>query len=197
MPNTRVVVLASGTGSLFQALVDQSSQLNLKIVGLLTDSEVQAGDRARAAGIPVTVMPMTADRDLWNAELASYMREQNPDLIVSAGFMKILGKDLVAEFAGRIINTHPALLPNFPGAHAVRDAIAAGATETGSTIHFVDAGVDTGTIIAQRSVPIHQNESEIDLHERIKVVERELLVEVVRNIVQGKVRYENGEAVTA
>lgn len=197
MPNSRVVVLASGTGSLFQALIDLSPQLNINIVGLLTDSEVQAGDRARAAGIPVAVMPMTTDRDLWNSAIAAYLREQNPDLIVSAGFMKILGKELVTEFAGRIINTHPALLPNFPGAHAVRDAIAAGATETGSTVHFVDAGVDTGAIIAQRSVPIHQNESEIDLHERIKVVERELLVEVVRNIVQGKVRYENGEAVTA
>lgn len=197
MPNSRVVVLASGTGSLFQALIDLSPQLNINIVGLLTDSEVQAGERAREAGIPVTVIPMATDRDVWNSEIVAYLREQNPDLIVSAGFMKILGKDLVTEFAGRIINTHPALLPNFPGAHAVRDAIAAGATETGSTVHFVDAGVDTGAIIAQRSVPIHQNESEIDLHERIKVVERELLVEVVRNIVQGKVRYENGEAVTA
>lgn len=197
MPNSRVVVLASGTGSLFQALIDKSSELEIDIVGLVADGEVPACERARLAGIPVMVLPMKSDRELWNAELSQVIRTLEPDLIISAGFMKVLGPDLVSEFEGRIINTHPALLPNFPGAHAVRDALLAGATETGSTIHFVDAGVDTGPIIAQRSVAIVEGDTESTLHERIKNVERELLIEVVRDFVRGKVRYVNGKVVTA
>ena len=197
MPNNRVVVLASGTGSLFQELIDQSSNLEIEIVALIADAEVQACDRARVAGIPVAILPIKSDREIWNAELAEKLRSLDPDLIVSAGFMRILGKDLVSEFEGRIINTHPALLPNFPGAHAVRDALQAGASESGSTIHFVDAGVDTGPIIAQRSVDVIAGDTEASLHERIKIAERKLLLEVVQNIVQGKVRYENGKAVTA
>lgn len=197
MPNYRVVVLASGTGSLFQELIDQSSNLEIEIVALIADAEVQACDRARSAGIPVVILPMKSDREIWNAELAGRLRSLDPDLIVSAGFMRILGKDLVSEFEGRIINTHPALLPNFPGAHAVRDALQAGVSETGSTIHFVDAGVDTGPIIARQRVDVIAGDTEASLHERIKVAERKLLLEVVKNVVQGKVRYENGKVVTA
>jgi phosphoribosylglycinamide formyltransferase-1 len=197
VPNYRVVVLASGTGSLFQALIDNSANLGIDIVCLISDSEVQACDRARSAQIPVQVIPMKSDGNIWNKELAAQLRAANPDLIISAGFMKVLGAELVSEFEGKIINTHPALLPSFPGAHAVRDVLAAGVSETGSTIHFVDAGIDTGAVIAQEKVSVLTGDSESELHERIKVVERELLIEVVKQIVQGKVRYENGKVVTA
>jgi phosphoribosylglycinamide formyltransferase-1 len=109
----------------------------------------------------------------------------NPDLVVSAGFMRILGPAFLARFEGKTINTHPALLPAFPGAHAVRDALAAGATETGTTVHLVDAGVDTGPVLAQRKVQVNPDDDEATLHERIKVEERALLVEVINAIAKG------------
>lgn len=110
--------------------------------------------------------------------------------------MRVLGANVVAAFSGRLVNTHPALLPDYPGAHAVRDALAAGATKTGTTVHFVDAGVDTGPIIAQREVEILPSDTEESLHERIKVVERELLVETVGNIVMQKISLIDGKVVT-
>ena len=195
MSKPRVAVLASGTGSLFQALIDESSNLNIEIAALITDGEVAACDRARTAGIKVFVHEMSSDRSTWNAGLAEILHDLNPDLIISAGFMKILDPELVTKFSGRIINTHPALLPNFPGAHAVRDALAAGVKITGSTIHFVDAGVDTGPVIAQREIDISETDNEESLHERIKVEERKLLISVVRKFTQGKVRLVNGEVV--
>ncbi len=185
MSTFRVVVLASGTGTLFEALAIRASELGIEIVGLITDANVPAGDRAKSLNIPVTVIPMQADRAKWDQELATEISRLNPELIVSAGFMKILGPAVLASYLGRIINTHPALLPQFPGAHAVRDALFAGAAVTGASVHLVDAGIDTGKIIAQQQVMVEPDDTEAQLHERIKVVERELLVNVVRDIAQG------------
>jgi len=189
--NPRVVVLASGTGSLFRSFIEARETLGIDIVGLIADGEVPAVDIAREFDIPAFIVPVGADRELWNTDLASQLRSITPDLIVSAGFMRVLGATVVDEFEGRIINTHPALLPLFPGAHGVRDALAAGVAVTGTTVHFVDAGVDTGRIIAQAEVPVLDDDTEATLHERIKVQERALLVEVVGQIVQGKVKYDN------
>jgi phosphoribosylglycinamide formyltransferase 1 len=189
--NPRIVVLASGAGSLFRSLIDARADLGIDIVGLIADGQVPAVDIAREFDIPAFVIPVGSDRAKWNTELASQLRSLSPDLIVSAGFMRVLGPTVVDEFEGRIINTHPALLPLFPGAHGVRDALAAGAKVTGTTVHFVDAGVDTGRIIAQAEVPVLDDDTEATLHERIKVQERALLVEVVGQIVQGKVQYDN------
>jgi phosphoribosylglycinamide formyltransferase-1 len=187
VPNFRVVVLASGTGTLFTALAKQANQIGIQIVGLVTDAEVPACDRARELGIPVSIVPLLEDRVKWDQNLATEISRLKPSLIVSAGFMKILGPVVLRFYQGKIINTHPALLPNFPGAHAVRDALAAGVSETGSTIHFVDKGVDTGEVIAQARVKVEPSDTEESLHERIKEVERELLVATVSDIAQGKV----------
>jgi phosphoribosylglycinamide formyltransferase 1 len=187
VPNLRVVVLASGTGTLFAALANQAKQIGVEIVSLITDAEVPACDRAREFGIPVTVIPLLDDRAKWDQNLATELSRLKPNLIVSAGFMKILGPMTLRFHEGKIINTHPALLPNFPGAHAVRDALSAGVLETGATIHFVDKGVDTGEVIAQAIVKVEPGDTQETLHERIKEVERELLVSTVREIAQGKV----------
>ena len=185
--NLRVVVLASGAGTLFEALASRADEIGIEIVGLVTDAKVAACDRAAALNIPVTVIPMTVDRIAWDQFLATELRRLQPELIVSAGFMKILGQEVLASYMGRIINTHPALLPLFPGAHAVRDALQAGVSETGATVHFVDAGIDTGQVIMQQQVMVEPDDTEVLLHERIKVVEREILVRVVRDIANGKI----------
>ena len=195
MSNTRVVVLASGSGTLFQALIDNQADLAIEIVALVVDKDVPAVQRAQSADISVIEVPMLRDRDQWNQVMESVLTDLGADLVVSAGFMRVLGANVVDAFAGRLINTHPALLPDFPGAHAVRDALAAGATKTGTTVHFVDAGVDTGPIIAQREVEILPTDTEETLHERIKEVERELLVETLRNIVAEKVSLVDGKVV--
>ncbi len=185
--NLRVVVLASGAGTLFEALAIRADEIGIEIVGLVTDAKVPACHRAAALNIPVTVIPMSVDRIAWDQSLATELRRLNPELIISAGFMKILGQEVLASYMGRIINTHPALLPLFPGAHAVRDALQAGVSETGATVHFVDAGIDTGQVILQQQVMVEPDDTEALLHERIKVVERELLVRVVRDIANGKI----------
>lgn len=187
MADFRVVVLASGAGTLFTALANQADQIGIRIVGLITEAQVPACDRADELGIPVTVVPFLEDRVKWDQNLATELSRLKPSLIVSAGFMKILGPVVLRFHQGKIINTHPALLPNFSGAHAVRDALAAGVTETGTTIHFVDKGVDTGEVIAQARVKVEPGDTQDSLHERIKQAERELLVSTVSDIVQGKV----------
>lgn len=187
MPQIRLVVLASGSGTLFQSLIDEQENHQANIVGLITDVQCQAIDRAKAAGIPVNIVAMQIDRNLWDHKLSDLIESLNPDLVVSAGFMRILGPAVLEKFEGKIINTHPALLPKFPGAHAVKDAMMAGATETGSTIHFVDAGVDTGEVITQEAIAILPTDTEDSLHERIKQVERKLLVQVVGDFVSGKI----------
>ena len=137
--------------------------------------------RATEHHIESYVIPMTDDRNHWNLELEKLIAALRPDLVVSAGFMRILPEAITTRF--RIINSHPALLPLFPGAHAVRDALAAGAKETGTTIHWVDAGVDTGEIIAQERVEILASDDESSLHERIKIIERGLIVATIRRLL--------------
>lgn len=195
----RITVLASGAGSLLQALIDApAAGDDYEVVGFVTDNpNAFALERAARAGVPVAVIALSdfPDRLAWNAALADAIADTQPDWVVSAGFMRVLGSPVLDRFPSRIINTHPALLPSFPGAHAVRDALAAGATETGSTVHFVDAGVDTGPVIAQRAVPIEPGDDEPSLHERIKTVERELLVQTVIRLSQGKLQLVGREVI--
>lgn len=182
MPDSRIVVLASGTGSLLQAVIDSPLRESLVAVGSDVD-DAQALVRAEAAAIPTFVVPMSDDRTAWDDSLLEHLRTWAPDLIVTAGFMRILGREVISEFTDRIVNSHPALLPAFPGAHAVRDAIAYGAKVTGCTVHLVDAGIDTGPIIAQQPVVIDAQDTEESLHERIKEIERVLLVDVLTRAV--------------
>lgn len=172
-----IVVLVSGTGSLLQNILDHQDD-SYRVVKVVADKECQGIERAAAAGIPTEVVALAEDREEWNHRLVTAVG--SPDAVVSAGFMRILGAAFLERFEGRTINTHPALLPAFPGAHAVRDALAYGVKVTGSTVHFVDAGVDTGRIIAQRPVMVERSDDEASLHERIKAVERKLIVEVLR-----------------
>lgn len=184
--NCRIVVLASGTGSLFTALLD-ARDASFEIAGLVTDNRLAGAIRiAEEHAVPVRVVePVNfADRAEWDEALTAAIDEFKPTLVVSAGFMRILGAETLRAFPDRIINTHPALLPQFPGGHAVRDALAAGVGETGCTVHVVDAGVDSGPVIAQESVQVLPDDDEAILHERIKVVERRLLVDVVRRIAR-------------
>lgn len=180
-----IVVLASGSGTLLQAILDHQGEY--RVLGVVSDVSCYALERAATAQVPTNLVPLAAgaDRAAWNDELAATVAAYEPDLVVSAGFMKILGAGFLAKFGGRIINTHPALLPAFPGAHAVRDALAYGVKVTGSTVHYVDEGVDTGEIIAQEPVVILPQESESDLHERIKQVERKLIVTVLESFARG------------
>jgi phosphoribosylglycinamide formyltransferase-1 len=177
-------VLASGTGTTLQALLDASadSAYGAEVVVVGTDRPgIQALERARRAHVPTFTLSVSefADRAAWDAAFAQRVELYEPDLVVSAGFMKLAGASFLARFAGRYVNTHPALLPSFPGMHGPRDALAYGVKITGCTLFMVDAGVDTGPIIAQRAVPVLDEDDESALHERIKVAERELLVEAV------------------
>ena len=179
----RLVVLASGTGSLFDALVAAANERDgVEVVALVCDRP-DAGAVAVAAGhgVPATLVPLLDPqrRTDWDVEVAESIGAHRPDLVVSAGFMRLLGPAVLRRFANRVINTHPALLPAFPGVHAVRDALAYGVRVTGCTVHLVDSGVDTGPVIAQRAVEVHPDDDEASLHERIKQVERVLLPEVV------------------
>ena len=172
-----ILILASGSGTLAQALID--SQFDIKaIVSDVADAEVL--NRGKRAGIPTQVISFRQPREEWNKELFEYVSKIDPDLVVSVGFMRILAPDFVRRF--RVINSHPSLLPNFPGAHAVRDALAANVTETGCTVHWVDEGMDTGEIIAQQSIAIEPDDDLASLHERIKILERKLVVKVVKEL---------------
>ncbi len=185
----RVVVLASGSGTLLQSLIDAVAAGDLPVDLVAVGSDVPdcaALDRARAASISTfDLRPADfAERAAWDEALASEVAGFRPDWVVSAGFMRILGPAFVDVFAGRIINTHPALLPSFPGAHAVRDALAHGVKVTGCTVHLVDHGVDTGPILAQAPVTIEPDDDEASLHERIKTQERHLLVQTLFELTQ-------------
>jgi phosphoribosylglycinamide formyltransferase-1 len=189
MTNARIVILASGSGTIAQAIIDaqHSGDLKAEIACVISDqASAEVLNRAKSAGIPSKVIPMSANRMDWDMQIFSALTDLQPDLVVSAGFMRILSADCVSKF--RIVNSHPALLPLFPGAHAVRDALAAGATKTGTTIHWVDAGVDTGTIIAQEEVEITPSDTEESLHERIKIVERRLYVATLQQLLNESVR---------
>ena len=187
---SRVVVLLSGTGSLCAALLAAAGEPGYpaEVVAVGADRPDAGGlALARDRDVPtfVTALREHPDRAAWDAALAAELAAHRPDWVVSAGFMKILGPAVLAAFPGRIVNTHPALLPAFPGAHAVRDALAAGVTTTGTTVHVVDAGVDTGPVLAQRAVPVLPGDDEASLHERIKTEERELLVQTVAALATG------------
>ena len=177
----RIVVLVSGTGTLLQALLDATADLafGATVVAVGADRDhIQALGRAEQAGVPVFVHPLPAgaDRAEWDRELTERVGAYAPDLVVSAGFMKLVGADFLAAFGGRMINTHPALLPSFPGMHGPRDALAYGVKVSGATVFLVDAGVDSGVILAQRAVPVLDDDTVESLHERIKVAERDLLI---------------------
>jgi phosphoribosylglycinamide formyltransferase-1 len=179
----RIVILASGTGSLAQEIINSDfSEVDAEVVALICDKPgAQVLQRAEVADIESYLIPMMEDRAQWNRELETLIAALRPTLVVSAGFMRILPETITNRF--KIINSHPALLPAFPGAHAVRDALAAGAKETGTTIHWVDAGVDTGEVIAQEKIEILAADTEETLHERIKIVERGLIVATIRRLL--------------
>lgn len=202
--SARLVVLASGSGTLLQALLDAGRDRSgqdragtarregpeprypAEVVAVVTDRPgVEALERARRAGVAADPVSPTdfADRKAWDQALADRVAAHKPDLVVLAGFMKILGPHFLGRFPGRVINTHPSLLPAFPGAHAVRDALVSGATVTGASVIWVDEGIDTGQVIAQAEVPVRSGDDEARLHERIKVVERQMLVRVVAELV--------------
>ncbi len=183
----RVVVLISGTGSNMAALLEASKDpdYGASIVAVGSDREGTRGiELADGAGVPTFVVPFRAytDRARWDAAMAERISGYRPDLVVSAGFMRILGPAVVGRHPA--VNIHPALLPSFPGAHAVRDALAHGVRITGTTIHFLDEGVDSGPIIDQASVPVEDDDDESSLHERIKEVERKMLVDTVGRLAR-------------
>ena len=180
----RIVILASGNGTLAQAIFDAhaTGKISADIVAVISDQkDAEVLQRAERAKIETFTIPMLADRGEWDRELETLIAALRPDLVISAGFMRILSHRITEKF--RIINSHPALLPAFPGAHAVRDALAAGVSETGTTIHWVDAGIDTGPIIAQEKVKVLPGDTEESLHERIKIVERGLIVATIASLL--------------
>ncbi|WP_370551663.1 phosphoribosylglycinamide formyltransferase [Clavibacter sp. VKM Ac-2873] len=186
-----VVVLISGSGTNLHALLEAADHADYpaRVVAVGADRDADGLRFAEERGIPTFTVPFVSfpDRAAWGDELATAIAGWEPDLVVLSGFMRLLPPRAVAAFAPRIVNTHPAYLPEFPGAHAVRDAIAAGATSSGASIIVVDTGVDTGPVLAQERVPVEPGDTEHTLHERIKVVERRLLVDTVRAISLGTI----------
>lgn len=180
-------MLASGSGTLLQAVLDAAQQPDfpVRVVAVGADrSDIEALNKADRAGVPWFVARLGdyPDRAAWDVALTDAVASYGPDFVVSAGFMKIVGETFLARFPNRVLNTHPALLPAFPGMHAVADALAAAVKVTGCTVHFADLGVDTGPIIAQEAVPVEPDDDESSLHERIKTVERKLLVDVIADL---------------
>jgi phosphoribosylglycinamide formyltransferase-1 len=186
----RLVVLVSGSGTLLQSLIEASltGELDASVVAVGADrADAHGLVRAGLAGIPTFVVPLEpgGDRAAWDARLAEQVAAYEPDLVVSAGFMKLVGPAFLARFGGRTINTHPALLPSFPGIHGPRDALAHGVKVTGATLFLIDEGVDTGRILAQEPVRVLPDDTVESLHERIKIVERQLLVDAVNELSRG------------
>jgi formyltetrahydrofolate-dependent phosphoribosylglycinamide formyltransferase len=185
----RLVVLASGEGRTLQAVLDAAADpgYGADVVAVGTDRDgVRALERALAAGVEAfTVRPADhPDRAAWDRALAAELQRHRPDLVVCAGFMRILGRPVLEAFPQRVVNTHPALLPSFPGAHAVADALAYGVKVTGVTVHLVDEGVDTGPVVAQAAVPVEPGDTEQTLHARIQGVEQPLYVEAVGRLAR-------------
>ncbi|MGL3149484.1 phosphoribosylglycinamide formyltransferase [Microbacterium sp. A82] len=185
-----VAVLISGSGSNLRALLEAASHPDFpaRIVVVGADRDAEGLAHAEAFGIPSFTVPFRSfdNREAWGEELARQLDVWTPDLIVLSGLMRLLPAALVARYAPQIINTHPAYLPEFPGAHGVRDALAAGVTQTGASVIVVDDGVDSGPILAQERVPVQEDDTEHALHERIKPVERRLLIDVVRRVATGE-----------
>jgi phosphoribosylglycinamide formyltransferase-1 len=185
-----IVVLISGSGSNLRALLEACDNplFPAKILAVGADNPASGLAHAEEFGVPTFVVePELFDsREKWSEVLLRNIEYHNPDLVILAGFMKVLPAGFVAALSPKIINLHPSLLPAFPGAHAVRDALSAGASKTGATVHIVDSGVDTGPVLAQREISIPAGISESDLHEQIKTIERSLIVEIVSEIAEGK-----------
>jgi len=186
----RLVVLASGRGSTLQALLEAAAEpgYGAQVVAVGSDRpEAPALQRAACAQVPSFVVPLSdfPDRGRWDEALADAVAAHAPDLVVCAGFMRILGSVFLARFGGRVVNTHPALLPAFPGAHAVADALAYGVKVSGVTVHLVDEGVDTGPVVAQAAVPVLPGDDESSLHARIQDVEQPLYVQAVGRLALG------------
>ena len=184
----RIVVMVSGSGTNLQSILDSvaAGHLNTTVLAVGADKPCPGIERAEAAGIETfLVEPASYDtREAWNRALEEKIVSYGADYIIFAGFMRIVDARLVDRFKNRIINTHPALLPSFPGAHGVRDALAHGVKVTGATVHLVDSGVDTGPILAQAAVDVLDDDTEETLHERIKVKERVLLVKTIARLAQ-------------
>jgi phosphoribosylglycinamide formyltransferase-1 len=185
----RLVVLVSGTGTNLQALLDACADpgYGAQVVAVGADrKEIEGLARAERAGVPTFVLrvPDYPDRNAWDDALADAVTEHEPDLVVLAGFMKLVGSSFLDRFGERTVNTHPALSPSFPGMHGPRDALDYGVKVTGCTLFIVDNGVDTGPIVAQRTVEVLDDDDEASLHERIKVVERDMLVDAVGRMVR-------------
>jgi phosphoribosylglycinamide formyltransferase-1 len=185
----RLVVLVSGSGSNLQSLLDATADpaYGAQVVAVGADRDGIAGlDRAVAAGVPTFVDSVKAypTRDDWDAALTAHVAEHKPDLIISAGFLKLVGAKFLAAYGDRYLNTHNALLPSFPGMHGPRDALAYGVKLAGATLFFVDAGVDTGPIVAQVAVPVLDDDTEETLTERIKEAERAQLVDSIGRLVR-------------
>jgi phosphoribosylglycinamide formyltransferase 1 len=192
-----LVVLASGTGTLLKSLLDAAvDDYPARVVAVGVDRDCAAVDTAAAASLPCFTVRLAdfPHRAAWDTALTEATAEHAPDLVVSAGFMKILGSEFLSKFVGRTLNTHPALLPSFPGTHGVADALAHGVKVTGCTVHLVDAGTDTGPILAQQAIPVLDDDNEETLHERIKVTERRLLVDVIAAVATGGVTWTGRKA---
>ncbi|MCF8524047.1 MAG: phosphoribosylglycinamide formyltransferase [Aquiluna sp.] len=185
-----IVVLISGSGSNLRALLEACDNplYPAKIVAVGADNPAAGLAHAEQFGVPTFVVEpgLFDSREKWAEVLLGNLQYHKPDLVVLAGFMKVLPAGFVSALSPNIINLHPSLLPAFPGAHAVRDALSAGASITGATVHIVDAGVDTGPVLAQREIAVPMGITEPDLHEQIKAIERSLVVEVVSQIAEGK-----------
>lgn len=186
-----LVVLISGGGSNLRALLEASedAEFPARVVAVGADRDADGFEHAEHFGVPTFSVALSnfADRDAWGDALLEQVRVWQPDLVVLSGFMKLLPPRVVAALAPNLINTHPAYLPEFPGAHAVRDALAAGVTETGASVIVVDNGVDSGPVIAQERVPVLADDTEASLHERIKPVERRLLVRAILDIANAQI----------
>ncbi len=185
-------MLISGGGSNLRALLDECRDADFpaRVVAVGADRDADGLAHAEAFGIPSFTVPYSSypSRETWGDELLATIQEWQPDLVVLSGLMRLLPPAVVKALAPRIINTHPAYLPEFPGAHGVRDALAAGVAQTGASVIVVDSGVDTGPVLAQERVPVLPDDTEHSLHERIKPVERRLLIDVVRAIADGSIR---------
>lgn len=185
----RLVVLVSGTGTLLQSLLDAAAEPGYPaaVVAVGADRPGTEGlERALRAALPTFVERLAGypDRESWDRALLDRVRSHAPDVVVGAGFMKVVSPSFLDGIGCPMLNTHPSLLPDFPGAHAVRDALAAGVAVTGATVHRVDAGLDTGPVLGQVEVPVRSGDTATTLHDRIKTQERRLLVEVIRRIAR-------------
>ncbi|TFB96880.1 MULTISPECIES: phosphoribosylglycinamide formyltransferase [Cryobacterium] len=189
-----LVVLISGGGSNLRSLLEacQDAEYPARVVAIGADRDADGLDLGEEFGIPTFTVPFSShrSREAWGDELLAQIRQWTPDLVVLSGFMRLLPPRVVAALSPQLLNTHPAYLPEFPGAHGVRDAIAAGVAESGASLIVVDTGVDDGPIIAQERVPVLPGDTEASLHERIKTVERRLLVQAVLDIANGHVDLE-------